>query len=685
MVQLENMPDYLRETGRKACSMIKDNIPVELAELNRWVKRTAQKHGGPGWNTPENWKELEEIEGEAMFVMTDTDYLVIDADHVADENGILYPEVKAAFIRIIDAGQGLKTYIERSLSSRGRHMVYDLSEYADAFSPLSNRKELLITFPEHPEAKIELWYHVGHSFYFTGDTVKASGADVIGGDAAAGVMRELLQMIAECREGSRAAAPGAPAHPVPESEQVRVMNALRAIPCEKLTYEEWLHVGMALYNSGAPFEIFDQWSATDAARYNVDRVNTTENKWKSFQSGAGNWNAGTIFKMAKAYGWRDAAEDFAEDPEENRSTLPEPETFTAETLQNLPELRPSIIEGLLRAGHKMMIAGPSKAGKSFSMIELALAFAAGNEWLGFQCKRCRVLYCNLEVDGDSFKHRIAAIMEKLEISPAEIGDRLKLWNLRGKAAELSTMLSTFKEQARGCDVLILDPIYKIMEGDENSASEMGKFTRNLDRLAEEGAAIIYAHHFGKATQKAYDDPMNRASGSGVFARDPDAILTMSALNMEYVTQEQRQTAGVTSRASGFQLDFTLREFAPHSPFKIWFDYPVHIEDNGALDGTTITGKSASSIDRAARCIAVLSKVFDDFKNEIEEDGGIDLRFLDGRVGSIGGKNKKNIGEKTIRRYAEDSRKYFYVKNGKLYRGTDFHNPEEATPFDTYDF
>ncbi len=45
-----------------------------------------------------------------------------------------------------------------------------------------------------------------------------------------------------------------------------------------------------------------------------------------------------------------------------------------------------LIDGVLRQGHKMMIAGPSKAGKSFSLIELAICIAEGQR-LGLPAHR----------------------------------------------------------------------------------------------------------------------------------------------------------------------------------------------------------------------------------------------------------------------------------------------------------
>ena len=49
--------------------------------------------------------------------------------------------------------------------------------------------------------------------------------------------------------------------------------------------------------------------------------------------------------------------------------LPEPEGLES-VWDNLPELSPCLIDGVLRKGHKMLISGPSKAGKSFLQTAL---------------------------------------------------------------------------------------------------------------------------------------------------------------------------------------------------------------------------------------------------------------------------------------------------------------------------
>jgi hypothetical protein len=69
---------------------------------------------------------------------------------------------------------------------------------------------------------------------------------------------------------------------------------------------------------------------------------------------------------------------------------------------------------------------------------------------------------------------------------------------------------------------------------------------SVDTLADEcGAAIAFAAHFSKGNQ-AGKEAMDRISGSGVIARDPDAIVT-------FTPHEEEDC---------FVMEASLREFAP---------------------------------------------------------------------------------------------------------------------------
>lgn len=319
--------------------------------------------------------------------------------------------------------------------------------------------------------------------------------------------------------------------------------------------------------------------------------------------------------------------------------LPDPENLT-DFFDNLPELAPPLIDGVLRQGHKMLIAGPSKAGKSFALIELTIAIAEGRNWLGFNCTQGKVLYVNLELDKASCLHRFADVYKALNWKPNCI-DKIDIWNLRGKSSPMDKLAPKLIRRAakKGYIAVIIDPIYKVLTGDENSAEQMSKFCNEFDKICSElGCAVIYCHHHSKGNQGAKRS-MDRASGSGVFARDPDAMLDLiefeidenlirlqeqrtecavykkylerfvnelddvasqddlqSASRMRKIAEEnlprqsmmrakeeyQKEIKSVYNR-SGWRIEGTLREFPKFKPIHCWFDYPIHkIDESGIL-------------------------------------------------------------------------------------------------------
>ena len=94
-----------------------------------------------------------------------------------------------------------------------------------------------------------------------------------------------------------------------------------------------------------------------------------------------------------------------------------------DSFEELDKKQEPLINGLIRdVGQTILITGPSKAGKSFLAIQLALALANGDNWIGFKVKspikkigrkpyvfRDVVLYVDLELLGSDFGYRLKAI------------------------------------------------------------------------------------------------------------------------------------------------------------------------------------------------------------------------------------------------------------------------------------
>lgn len=230
--------------------------------------------------------------------------------------------------------------------------------------------------------------------------------------------------------------------------------------------------------------------------------------------------------------WRDWLE--AETDE-----LPETESL-ADDWESLPPLADALITGVLRKGHKMLLAGPSKAGKSFALIELCIAIAEGRPWLGrFSCAQGKVLYINLELDRASCLHRFKDVYTALGLPPQNLRN-IDIWNLRGASVPMDKLAPKLirRAQKKGYTAVILDPIYKVITGDENSADQMAKFCNQFDLVCRAlDCAVIYCHHHSKGAQGGKRS-MDRASGSGVFARDPDAMLDMTELVPTDAIREQ---------------------------------------------------------------------------------------------------------------------------------------------------
>lgn len=126
-----------------------------------------------------------------------------------------------------------------------------------------------------------------------------------------------------------------------------------------------------------------------------------------------------------------------------------------------------------------------------------------------------MLYVNLELDRASCLHRIHDVYAALGVEPANLRN-FDVWNLRGKAVPMDKLAPRLIRRAAKRDyiAIVIDPIYKVITGDENSADQMARFCNQFDLVCTElGCAVIYCHHHSKGLQ-GQKRSMDRASGSG---------------------------------------------------------------------------------------------------------------------------------------------------------------------------
>ncbi len=191
------------------------------------------------------------------------------------------------------------------------------------------------------------------------------------------------------------------------------------------------------------------------------------------------------------------------------------------------------------------------------------------------------------------------------------------------------------------DVILVDPIYKVLMGDENNASDMGAFCNEFDKIANLlHCSVIYCHHHSKGAQ-GFKRAMDRASGSGVFARDPDAQLDMLEIETpdSYIDHDTD---------TAWQIESSLREFPNITTKRIWFRYPLHEEEiEGELKSQPVKDGSKGR-----------PKKIDDDKIEMYFDSYANDGVLDVKEVAV----VLGITEQSVKKYK--SGKYAYDKEKK---------------------
>lgn len=236
-----------------------------------------------------------------------------------------------------------------------------------------------------------------------------------------------------------------------------------------------------------------------------------------------------------------------------RTRLPPLRDLSQMLGSNKPERPTELVRGVLHQGSKLIVGGTSKGRKTYSLLDFAVSVATGARWWGFDCHQGPVCYINFEIQEAFFCDRVEMICKAKGV----MLDTAQLvgWNLRGHGEGIEHLMQELLEELlrRRFVLIIFDPIYKALGNrDENKAGDVASMLNELEKIAvQTGAAIGFGAHYSKGNQVA-KEAVDRIGGSGVFARDPDSILTM--------TPHEEDDA--------FTVDMTLRNFRPHLPFVV---------------------------------------------------------------------------------------------------------------------
>jgi len=169
-----------------------------------------------------------------------------------------------------------------------------------------------------------------------------------------------------------------------------------------------------------------------------------------------------------------------------------------------------LIKGLITRGDKSMLAGPSRSGKSFCAIDLAMCVALGKPFFEFKTKQGLVCYQAGE-GANGIKNRFLAYckrhnidFENSNIPLVMLEKRIDLFAPDGDTAPFIEELQTISRMLGvPVELVVIDTFAKAQgAADEINGKDMAAVLNNMDKIQEQtGAHVMGVHHMNSEGSK----------------------------------------------------------------------------------------------------------------------------------------------------------------------------------------
>lgn len=158
-----------------------------------------------------------------------------------------------------------------------------------------------------------------------------------------------------------------------------------------------------------------------------------------------------------------------------------------------------IVDSLIPEGSVNLWYGHFGSKKTWSLLNLAVCVASGNDWLDFKVNPCKVLIIDEESGERRLGDRIKSIIrgEGTDEDIPLVSVSLAQFNLRNSPDDLTSLISLIT--LTGAKLVIIDALADIMlGGDENSVKDTQPVFAGLRKASEvTGASFIVIHHSNK--------------------------------------------------------------------------------------------------------------------------------------------------------------------------------------------
>lgn len=211
-----------------------------------------------------------------------------------------------------------------------------------------------------------------------------------------------------------------------------------------------------------------------------------------------------------------------------------------------------IVKGLLLAGSLFVVYGESNSGKTFFMLDLALAVASGSPWRGRRVVRGLVIYVAGEgaasVRARVAAYRIAHPDMSAGVPFAIVPQAVNFLDAESVATLTATIRAAESECGEKAVLIIIDTFARALPGaDENSAQDVGTAVTGADQIrVASGAAVGFVHHAGK-------DPSKGARGSSALRAATDTEILIEGVTGPRTASITKQRDLETGEAMPFEL------------------------------------------------------------------------------------------------------------------------------------
>lgn len=187
-----------------------------------------------------------------------------------------------------------------------------------------------------------------------------------------------------------------------------------------------------------------------------------------------------------------------------------------------PNMRPFVIDGMLRRGEIINIIAASKVGKSFLSLGMVFSIATGKKWLGHQMTQGRCLIVDNELHPETMASRLRFVADAMGVDLGSLG--VDVLSLRGRLCDLHGLAPLFTQVAGKYSMIVLDAFYRFLPvgTSENDNAQMTQLYNILDAYAAKAdASIAVVHHASKGNQ-AGKEIMDVGAGANSIGRATDS-------------------------------------------------------------------------------------------------------------------------------------------------------------------